>query len=146
MKLIGKLDARKFVIMATIALMVAVFATYAAPTAIAFAATNATTTTTTPKYGANFDNVSNPIVGLINSLMRPLLAIVGAVGSIYCVFLGVNFAKAEEPQDREKAKQHLKNAIIGFALIFILILVMNLAMPTLVNWVNSNSKASISYQ
>ena len=54
--------------------------------------------------GTNFDSITTPIVGLIESLLTPALAIVGAIGSLYCVVLGVKYAKAEEPQDREKAK------------------------------------------
>lgn len=86
-----------------------------------------------------FNNIAGPIVNLLNSLMGPLLAIVGAAGALYCVVLGVKFAKAEEPQDREKAKGSLKNAIIGFVLIFVLILGLNLLMPTMVKWVNDNN-------
>ena len=86
-----------------------------------------------------FNNIVGPIVNLLNSLMGPLLAIVGAAGALYCVVLGVKFAKAEEPQDREKAKGALKNAIIGFVLIFVLILGLNLLMPTMIDWVNKNN-------
>ena len=85
--------------------------------------------------GTNFDAVTIPIVNLINSLLAPALAIVGAVGSLYCVVLGVKYAKAEEPQDREKAKGHLKSAIIGFVLIFVLMLALKLSMPILQDWV-----------
>ena len=90
-----------------------------------------------------FDSVVAPVVNLLNSLLTPLLAIVGAAGALYCVVLGVKYAKAEEPQEREKAKGALKNAIIGFALIFVLLLALNLLMPTMINWVNSNSNANI---
>ena len=95
----------------------------------------------TPAFatGTNFDTITNPIVELINSLLAPALAIVGAVGSLYCVVLGVKYAKAEEPQDREKAKSHLKNAIIGFVLIFVLILALNLSMEPLITWVENNT-------
>lgn len=89
--------------------------------------------------GTNFDTITTPIVELINSLLTPILAIVGAVGSLYCVVLGVKYAKAEEPQDREKAKGHLKSAIIGFVLIFVLMLALKLAMPILQQWVADNS-------
>jgi H+/Cl- antiporter ClcA len=89
--------------------------------------------------GTNFDSVTTPIVELINSLLTPALAIVGAVGSLYCVVLGVKYAKAEEPQDREKAKGHLKSAIIGFVLIFVLMLALKLATPILQQWVADNS-------
>ena len=64
-----------------------------------------------------FADIAAPIVSLLNSLMEPLLLIVGALGSLYCVILGVKYAKAEEPQDREKAKGSLKNAVVGFVLI-----------------------------
>jgi H+/Cl- antiporter ClcA len=89
--------------------------------------------------GTNFDSITTPIVDLINSLLTPALAIVGAIGSLYCVVLGVKYAKAEEPQDREKAKGHLKSAIIGFVLIFVLMLALKLAMPILQDWVTNNT-------
>ena len=85
-----------------------------------------------------FADIAAPIVSLLNSLMEPLLLIVGALGSLYCVILGVKYAKAEEPQDREKAKGALKNAVVGFVLIFVLILALNLLMPQMVDWVNQN--------
>ena len=86
-----------------------------------------------------FADIAAPIVSLLNSLMEPLLLVVGALGSLYCVILGVKYAKAEEPQDREKAKGALKNAVVGFVLIFVLILALNLLMPQMVNWVNQNA-------
>lgn len=85
----------------------------------------------------NFYTVLQPIINLINSLVAPLLGVVGAVGAVYCILLGVKYARAEEPQDREKAKQHLKGAITGFLLIFILLVVLNLAKDPLLAWVNS---------
>ena len=90
-----------------------------------------------------FEPVANPIVELIESLLGPLLAIVGAAGMIYCVVLGVKYAKAEEPQDREKAKGALKNAIIGFVLIFVLILALRLLLPELIKWVNSKAGKTV---
>lgn len=83
-----------------------------------------------------------PIVELLNTMMKPLLAIVIAVGGLYCVLLGVKYAKAEEPQDREKAKSHLKNAVLGFVLIFVLIVVMNLLVPVMETWVNNTMIAN----
>ena len=94
---------------------------------------------------ANSDSmqkIADPIVSLIKNLLRPTLAIVGALGSLYCIILGVKFAKAEEPQEREKAKSHLKNAIIGFVLIFVLLVVLNSAMEPLIGWVTQNTKNS----
>ena len=86
-----------------------------------------------------FMELAQPIVMLLNDLMAPLLGIVGALGALYSVILGVKYAKAEEPQDREKAKGALKNAVIGFILIFVLILGLNLMMPKMIDWVNENA-------
>lgn len=90
-----------------------------------------------------FSKVVAPIVALLNSIMGPFLAVVGALGALYCVVLGIKYAKADEPQEREKAKGALKNAIIGFVLIFVLILVLNLLMPIMIEWVNAQSGTTI---
>ncbi len=84
-----------------------------------------------------FETVSTPIIGLINMALTPALGIVGALGAIYCISLGAKLAKAEEPQDREKAKNSLKNAIVGFVLIFVLIVVLKLGMGAMTDWMAS---------
>ncbi len=89
-----------------------------------------------------FDTVSKPIISLLDMALTPALGIVGALGAIYCIMLGAKLAKAEEPQDREKAKNSLKNAIVGFVLIFVLIVVLKLGMGAMTTWMNSNVTAS----
>ncbi len=91
-----------------------------------------------------FDSITRPLISLINSLLIPLLSLVSAGGTLYCVILGVKYAKAEEPQDRERAKGALKNAIIGFVLIFVLILGLQLLMPEMIKWVNANAPGTIN--
>lgn len=87
-----------------------------------------------------FETVSAPIISLLNMALTPALGIVGALGAIYCIILGAKLAKAEEPQDREKAKNSLKNAIIGFVLIFVLIVVLKLGMGAMQTWMNGAIK------
>lgn len=93
-----------------------------------------------PVFAASgtFQSVVQPVVDLLDELLGPLLLIVGAVGTLYCVLLGVKYARAEEPQDREKAKQHLKSALIGFILIFVMIVILNRLMPILSDWASKN--------
>ncbi len=74
-------------------------------------------------------NVLEPVFTLIDVVVPVLLLLVGSVGSIWCIILGVKYAKAEDPQEHEKAKKALINAIIGFALIFVLLAVLELALP-----------------
>lgn len=81
-----------------------------------------------------FKEMAKPATGLLNSILSPLLGLVGAAGAIYCVILGAKYAKAEEPQDREKAKKALQNAIVGFVLIFILLAALKVGLPALETW------------
>ena len=85
-----------------------------------------------------FQTVSEAISSLLDMSLTPALGIVGALGAIYCIILGAKLAKAEEPQDREKAKNSLKNAIIGFVLIFVLIVVLKLGMGAMQTWMNNS--------
>ena len=101
-------------------------------TSICFA--DPATPATANKPAQNLTEVVQPIADLIQEMLAPILLVVGAVGSLYCVLLGVKYARAEEPQDREKAKAHLKGAIIGFVLIFVLIVLLRFLLPYLNNW------------
>lgn len=96
-------------------------------------------------YAAGLDvsKSQTAIVDLIYSLLNPMLAIVVALGMLYSIVLGVKYAKAEEPQEREKAKAHLKNAIIGFVLIFVLMLVLKVTEQPLKDWVNTNAGTNV---
>lgn len=93
-----------------------------------------------------FETVASPIIDLINMATGPALGIVGALGVIYCIILGAKLAKAEEPQDREKAKNALKNALIGFVLIFVLIVVLKLGMGAMTSWMNTSGNLNITVQ
>lgn len=98
-----------------------------------------TTTTANP-----FQDAAKPVIDLLNMALNPALGIVGAIGVIYCILLGAKLAKAEEPQDREKAKNALKNALIGFVLIFVLIVVLKVGMGAMTNWMNVNTASLTS--
>lgn len=91
-----------------------------------------------------FMEIAEPIISLLNMIIVPALLIVGAVGAIFCILLGVKFAKAEEPQDREKAKNSLKNAIIGFVLIFVLLVGLNIALPAMTDWYTEEAGVSVT--
>ena len=88
---------------------------------------------------ATLEDVTRPIEDLLNNVLNVLIPLVAAVGAIFCISLGLKYSKAEEPQEREKAKQHLKSAIIGFALIFVLIVALRIATPFFTDWMNDNA-------
>lgn len=78
--------------------------------------------------------IVNPITQLINVIVPVLLGLVGSVGLIYCILLGVKYAKSSDPQEHEQAKKALIHAIIGFVLIFVLLIMCNVALPYLIDF------------
>ena len=82
----------------------------------------------------DLQQIVKPLLDVLNILVPVLLGVVGALGAVWVIFLGVKFAKAEEPQDHEKAKSNLRNAIIGFALIFILLVALQVGVTIFTNW------------
>ncbi len=78
--------------------------------------------------------IVDPLLELSGAILPVLIGVVGSLGAIWCVILGVKYARAEEPQEHEKAKNSLKNAIIGFLLIFVLVVALNIALDFFNNW------------
>jgi len=85
----------------------------------------------------DFNPVIKPILDVLNAILWPAIAIVGSVGTIYCIFLGIKIAKSDEQNSREKAKKDLIGAIIGFLIVFILIVALKLLMPIMQDWVKT---------
>lgn len=80
------------------------------------------------------NSIVKPLLEVLNVVVPVLLGVVGAVGAIWVIFLGVKYARAEEPQEHEKARNSLKHAIIGFVLIFVLLVALQLALNVFTNW------------
>jgi len=85
----------------------------------------------------DFNPIIAPILEILNAILWPAIAVVVAVGSIYCIVLGLKIAKSDEQNSREKAKKDLIGAIIGFVIIFVLIVSLKIAVPILEQWVKS---------
>lgn len=88
-------------------------------------------------------NLVLPILNLVNGYTGTLLLIVSSLGAIQCIFLSIRYAKAQDADEMEHAKRSLKEFIIGFLLIFILIVAMRTGMPGLCKWMTENAKVSI---
>ena len=82
----------------------------------------------------DMNSIIQPILALCQTLVPIMLAVVGAVGALWCILLGVKYAKADDPQEHEKAKKGLINAIVGFVLIFVLLIMLNIGTHVLTNW------------
>lgn len=89
----------------------------------------------------DFTPVTSPVLEILNAILWPAIGLVGAIGTIYCIILGVKLAKADEAGSREKAKKDLIGAIIGFVIIFVLIVGLKVLMPILQDWVGTQITA-----
>ena len=85
----------------------------------------------------DFNPFLAPVLEVLNAILWPAIALVGAIAMIYCIVLGIKVAKADEAGSREKAKKDLIGAIIGFVTIFVLIVALKIAMPILQDWVGT---------
>ena len=85
----------------------------------------------------DLNQIVKPLTEVLKVLVPVLLGVVGAVGAIWVIFLGVKYARAEEPQEHEKARGNLKHAIIGFVLIFVLLVALQVGLVIFTNWYNT---------
>lgn len=79
-------------------------------------------------------SIINPVLEVCGTLVPIMLSVVGAVGALWCILLGVKYAKADDPQEHEKAKKGLVNAIVGFVLIFVLLIMLNVGIDVFIEW------------
>jgi len=77
------------------------------------------------------------IIDAINTILYPLLILVGTAGTIYAVILGVNLARADSADKQTEAKKRMINAIIGLVSIIALILLLKLFCTYLPDWIPS---------
>ena len=82
----------------------------------------------------DLNSIVQPVLDICNTLVPIMLAVVGAVGALWCILLGVKYAKADDPQEHEKAKKGLVIAIVGFVLIFVLLIMLNIGTNVLTEW------------
>ena len=83
---------------------------------------------------SDLHTIIQPVLDLCDTLVPVMLTVVGAVGALWCILLGVKYAKADDPQEHEKAKKGLVNAIVGFVLIFVLLIMLKIGISVLTEW------------
>ena len=66
-------------------------------------------------------------------ILYAILTVVGGAGSVYAIVLGVNLAKSENDEKRKSAISRLRNTLIGVAVLLVLVLFINLALPPILH-------------
>lgn len=77
----------------------------------------------------------NPVLEVLNGALIPILIFVGTAGMIYAIVLGVKLARAESADARDEAKKRLINAIIALVVMIALILLLQLFVDNIANWI-----------
>lgn len=69
------------------------------------------------------------LLNTIDTVLWVVLILVGAVGSIYAIYVGVKMARADSAEAREESKKRLINIIVSIAVTIALILFFNILLP-----------------
>jgi len=96
-----------------------------------------------PKEFELMDGMEKILVNLMDviaKVMPAATAIIGALGLLYAIILGSKYASAGNPEELQKVKQQIKNAIIGIFLLFILYWAMYpFILEVMLPWVKANA-------
>lgn len=71
-------------------------------------------------FGTGIDWLETILNAVIN-IINPILILVAVAGIVYAIVVGVKFAKADEKNERDEAKQKLIYVIVGIVVTGLLI-------------------------
>ncbi len=73
------------------------------------------------------------LMGTLSTVMWVLLALVGAAGGIYALYVGIKMARADSAEQRDENKKRLINIIVSIVVVIVLILFFNLFLPMILD-------------
>ena len=72
------------------------------------------------------------LLGTLTQVMWVAMALVGAAGAIYAIYMGIKMARAESAEMREENKKRLINIIVSIIAVVVLIVVFNVFLPMII--------------
>ena len=81
-----------------------------------------------------------PIIEILNSLLVPVIILLGTAGTIYAIVLGVQYSKAETADKRDEAKKRLIHAVIGIVIMLVVLILLKVFVANafkIFNWVQT---------
>ena len=70
--------------------------------------------------------IIKPIIDILNSLLVPVIILLGTAGTIYAIVLGVQYSKAETADKRDEAKKRLIHAAIGIVIMLVALILLKI--------------------
>lgn len=80
-------------------------------------------------WGTEFDAWVPTLMNTLETVLWVLLALVGAAGGIYALYVGIKMARADSAEAREENKKRLINIIVSIVVVIVLILFFNGFLP-----------------
>ena len=74
-----------------------------------------------------------PLLSAITIVLWVALAIVGAAGALYAVYVGVKMARADSAEAREENKKRLINIIVSIVVTIVLIIFFQIFLPAILS-------------
>jgi len=112
--------------------------------ALTLSAATPAPTTVPSTLGQRYLDMMQPVIDFVNTAFAPAMAFIVSAGAIYSIILGVKIAKAEEPQEITQAKAALKNGLIGFISVFVLVMILRVGPVAFARWKDAGSPEVIS--
>lgn len=72
------------------------------------------------------------LLDILSQVLWVAMALVGAAGAIYAVYVGVKMARADSAEAREENKKRLINIIVSIVVVIVLIIVFNVFVPMII--------------
>lgn len=69
----------------------------------------------------------------LSTVLWVLLALVGAAGGIYALYIGIKMARAESADQREENKKRLINIVVSIVVVIVLIIFFNTFLPMILD-------------
>ncbi len=83
--------------------------------------------------GTGFESWLPTLLSTLSTVLWVLLALVGAAGGIYALYIGIKMARAESAEQRDENKKRLINIVVSIVVVIVLILFFNLFLPEILN-------------
>ena len=72
------------------------------------------------------------LMQVMTTVLWVVLALVGAAGGIYAVYVGIKMARADSAEAREENKKRLINIVITIVVVIVLIIFFNVFLPMII--------------
>lgn len=85
------------------------------------------------KLGAQYSEWLPTLLSTLSTVLWVLLALVGAAGGIYALYVGIKMARADSAEQRDENKKRLINIVVSIVVVIVLILFFNGFLPMILS-------------